>query len=114
MWKTSITIPKARGFGKYKACYKAVEPRSRPSTGLLEQADLQAALKGFQEVVKMETDKGEWGFKAMKQIVKLHFQMGNTDEMLAAYRYVFIVNMCAPHNKYPPHTHIHLPQSGRC
>lgn len=91
MWKTSITIPKASIVDQYKAPCTSVEPRSsashHPPPGLLEQAELAAALKGFQEVIKMETEKGEWGFKAMKQIVKLHFQMGNTDEMLAAYRY---------------------------
>ena len=26
------------------------------------------------------------GFKALKQIVKLHYKMGNHDEMLTAYR----------------------------
>ena len=26
------------------------------------------------------------GFKALKQIVKLHYQLGNTEEMLAAYK----------------------------
>ncbi len=26
------------------------------------------------------------GFKALKQIVKLHFKLGNTDKMLEAYR----------------------------
>lgn len=70
-----------------RACARSLLHRP----GLLEQADLKAALQGFQEVVKMEADKGEWGFKAMKQIVKLHFQMGNTDEMLSSYRCALLV-----------------------
>lgn len=66
----------------------------RFTPGLLEQSDLKAALQGFQEVVRMEAEKGEWGFKAMKQIVKLHFQMGNTDEMLSSYRCGVCVVLC--------------------
>ena len=76
--------------------------------GLLESSDQTEALRGFQEVVKMEPDKAEWymiyclrvtscavqnspsvdcrGFKALKQIVKIHFKLGNHKEMLEAYK----------------------------
>ncbi|KAK9794025.1 hypothetical protein WJX73_004702 [Symbiochloris irregularis] len=57
------------------------------SKGLVtDGGDLSTALRGFQEVVRMEDGKGEWGFKALKQIVKLHYKMGNHEEMLTAYR----------------------------
>jgi len=48
--------------------------------------DVDAALAGFQEVVSMEDEKGEWGFKAYKQMVKLHFKQGNHDTMMTAYK----------------------------
>ena len=76
--------------------------------GLLESSDQTEALRGFQEVVKMEPDKAEWyntsaewmpactlrqfygadcrGFKALKQIVKIHFKLGNHKDMLKAYK----------------------------
>lgn len=56
------------------------------NTGMLEDEDLGDALSGFERVVEMEGDaKGEWGFKALKQIVKLHFKMGNAKKMIEAY-----------------------------
>jgi len=39
------------------ACLKKV---SLPGTGLIESDDPKEALKGFQEVVSMEAEKGEW------------------------------------------------------
>ncbi len=33
----------------------------------------------------METEKGEWGFKALKQIVKLQFKLGKHTEMMNSY-----------------------------
>lgn len=86
--------------------------------GALENADPKDALEGFANVIKMETEKGEWcagnvlctvacfsrptlggeatsrlppslccrGFKALKQMVKLHFKLGNSKEMMERYR----------------------------
>ena len=34
------------------------------------------ALKGFEEVIKMEPEKGKWGFKALKQMCKVLFTLG--------------------------------------
>merc|ERR1719240_627665 len=33
----------------------------------------------------MEEEKGEWGFKAYKQMVKLEFKRGRYDDMMTAY-----------------------------
>mmetsp|Transcript_26677 Transcript_26677/g.67052 ORF Transcript_26677/g.67052 Transcript_26677/m.67052 type:complete len:441 (-) Transcript_26677:117-1439(-) len=58
------------------------------SKGLLE-TDADEALAGLQKVVQMELDqtgKGDWGFRALKQIVKLHFFKGRFQEMMATYR----------------------------
>ena len=34
----------------------------------------------------MEKEPGEWGFKALKQIVKLHLKHGDYEDMLITYR----------------------------
>ena len=47
---------------------------------------MEKALSGFEEVVSMEEEKGEWGFKAYKQMVKLHFKRGHYDAMMKAYQ----------------------------
>jgi COP9 signalosome complex subunit 2 len=48
--------------------------------------DVDEALRGFQEVVSMEEEKGEWGFKAHKQMVKLHFKRKEHGEMMVVYK----------------------------
>ncbi|KAK9831921.1 hypothetical protein WJX74_008615 [Apatococcus lobatus] len=63
-----------------------IENQYYNSKGMLEGDDPRDALRGFQEVVKMEPDKGEWGFKALKQIVKIHYKLGDSQALLASYR----------------------------
>ncbi|GKB14331.1 COP9 signalosome complex subunit 2, partial [Tanacetum coccineum] len=53
--------------------------------GLVE-TDPDAALTGFAEVVQMEPEKTDWGFKALKQTVKLYYRLGRYKEMTDAYR----------------------------
>ncbi|KAG6762085.1 hypothetical protein POTOM_032570 [Populus tomentosa] len=53
--------------------------------GLVE-TDPEGALAGFAEVVSMEPEKAEWGFKALKQTVKLYYRLGKYKEMMEAYR----------------------------
>ena len=43
------------------------------------------ALAIFAEILNEEKDSGEWGFKAIKQSVKVSFGMGNYDETLKLY-----------------------------
>jgi len=62
-----------------------IENQYYNSKGLVEE-DVEAALAGFQEVASMEETKGEWGFKAYKQMVKLQFKRGKYAEMIDAYR----------------------------
>ena len=47
-----------------------IENQYYNSKGLLADSDLKGALDGFKEVVSMEESKGEWGFKAHKQMVR--------------------------------------------
>ncbi|KAI7840317.1 hypothetical protein COHA_006099 [Chlorella ohadii] len=64
-----------------------IENQYYNSKGLLESEDYEEALAGFNQVLKMEgDDKGEWGFKALKQIIKLQSRLGHSEEMVAAYR----------------------------
>lgn len=37
--------------------------------------DIDEALQAFQRVLDLETEKGDWGFKALKQMVKITFNM---------------------------------------
>uniref|UniRef100_A0A182P6G4 COP9 signalosome complex subunit 2 n=1 Tax=Anopheles epiroticus TaxID=199890 RepID=A0A182P6G4_9DIPT len=56
------------------------------SKALKEEAP-QDALKSFQKVLDLENgDKGEWGFKALKQMIKLNFKLQNYQEMMARYK----------------------------
>ena len=42
----------------------------------LKEEDSKAALEGFRRVLELEgQERGEWGFKALKQMMKLHFKM---------------------------------------
>lgn len=62
-----------------------IENQYYNSKGLVE-SDPEGALAGFAEVVEMEPEKAEWGFKALKQTVKLHYRLGRYKEMMEAYR----------------------------
>lgn len=53
----------------------------------LKDDDPKAAIQAFREVVKSEPEKGDWGFKALKQITKIRFlTLKKPDEALESYR----------------------------
>ncbi|KAL1503036.1 hypothetical protein AB1Y20_011105 [Prymnesium parvum] len=62
-----------------------VENQYYNSKGLLD-SDVEAALQGFRDVISMEEEKGEWGFKAYKQMVKLQFKQKKFTEMMQSYK----------------------------
>ncbi|KAK4581255.1 hypothetical protein RGQ29_024789 [Quercus rubra] len=62
-----------------------IENQYYNAKGLVE-TDPEGALAGFAEVVGMEAEKAEWGFKALKQTVKLYYRLGKYAEMMQAYR----------------------------
>lgn len=46
-----------------------------------------AALQSFQKVLDLENgEKGEWGFKALKQMIKINFKLSNYSEMMVRYK----------------------------
>lgn len=49
----------------------------------LKEDEPQAALLSFQKVLELEGgDKGEWGFKALKQMIKINFKLVGTFNFL--------------------------------
>ncbi|KAH0721825.1 hypothetical protein KY290_006106 [Solanum tuberosum] len=62
-----------------------IENQYYNSKGMVE-TDPEGALEGFAEVVQMEPEKAEWGFKALKQTVKIYYRLGRYKQMMDAYR----------------------------
>nr|CAG4641613.1 EOG090X04DO [Eurycercus lamellatus] len=55
----------------------------------LKEDEPKAALMSFQKVLDLEVqggEKGEWGFKALKQMIKILFTMNNYTEMMGRYK----------------------------
>jgi len=53
----------------------------------LKESSPQVALESFQRVLDLENgEKGEWGFKALKQMIKINFRLDNYDEMMVRYK----------------------------
>jgi len=63
-----------------------IENQYYNSKGLLDSDDPREAIEGFNQVVSMEEDKGEWGFKALKQLVKLYYKHKQYNKMMDSYR----------------------------
>jgi len=51
----------------------------------LKEDDKDAAIREFKAVVELEGEKGEWGFKALKQQTKINFHRGRHSEALESY-----------------------------
>eukprot|EP01134_Creolimax_fragrantissima_P003786 CFRG3786T1 len=52
------------------------------------KANPEEAIQGFEKVLELEENmgtKGDWGFKALKQILKLLFKINRVDEMMKRY-----------------------------
>nr|CAG4647820.1 EOG090X04DO [Moina brachiata]SVE92948.1 EOG090X04DO [Moina brachiata] len=55
----------------------------------LKEDNPQGALTSFQKVLDLEAqggEKGEWGFKALKQMIKILFTLNNHKEMMVKYK----------------------------
>lgn len=52
----------------------------------LKEEDPRLALESFQRVLHLEEEKGEWGFKALKQMTKINFKLNNYGEMMKTYK----------------------------
>jgi len=63
-----------------------IENQYYNSKGMLENDDPRESIEGFNQVLSMEEKKGEWGFKALKQLVKVYFRHKMYDKMMVSYR----------------------------
>ncbi|GFZ45337.1 COP9 signalosome complex subunit 2 [Saitozyma sp. JCM 24511] len=53
----------------------------------LKEENAEGALKAFRTIVDEQSEKGEWGFKALKQMTKMNYLfLHRPDEALATYR----------------------------
>ncbi|KAI9271300.1 PCI domain-containing protein [Sporodiniella umbellata] len=50
-----------------------------------KEEDPKEALLEFQSVVDTEEEEGDWGFKALKQMIKISFQLNRLDDTLGYY-----------------------------
>jgi len=48
-------------------------------------SDVDGAIDDFKRVVEKEAQKGDWGFKALKQMTKINFRRGRHAEALQTY-----------------------------
>ncbi|GIL43908.1 hypothetical protein Vafri_1496 [Volvox africanus] len=63
-----------------------IENQYYNAKGMLEGDDGKDAIDAFKQVVDMEQGKGEWGFKALKQLVKLQYKLRQYAQMMDSYR----------------------------
>lgn len=47
----------------------------------MKLTDPKDAIKEFLEVPDLQEEKGDWGFKGLKQAIKLEFKLGQYDEV---------------------------------
>ena len=52
----------------------------------LKEGNPKGSLESFQKVLDLESEKGEWGFKALKQMIKINFKLGHYEEMMTRYQ----------------------------
>jgi COP9 signalosome complex subunit 2 len=64
----------------------ALENQYYAAKALKSDGDVMGALQAFEKVIELETEKGDWGFKALKQMVKITFNMETYDSMLDYYK----------------------------
>ncbi|CAK5075553.1 unnamed protein product [Meloidogyne enterolobii] len=64
----------------------ALENQYYAAKALKSEGNQSAALTSFQRVLELETEKGDWGFKALKQMMKLTFSMGRFEQVLTHYK----------------------------
>ena len=54
-----------------------------------KEESLKEALDGFAKVITLQSEKGEWGFKALKQMLKINFKLGKAIKTLIKVDFEF-------------------------
>ncbi|EGG20028.1 proteasome component region PCI domain-containing protein [Cavenderia fasciculata] len=63
-----------------------IENQYYNSKGLIEDS-VPEAIESYERVIELENgEKGEWGFKALKKITKLNFQIQKYEKMISIYK----------------------------
>jgi len=78
-------VPEDEEGGEGEGAGAEIENEYYNAKGMVEE-DIKAAIEGFEKVVAMETTKGEWGFKALKRLTKIHFGQNNAKKLLDAFK----------------------------
>ncbi|KAG9289978.1 hypothetical protein G9A89_010284 [Geosiphon pyriformis] len=65
-----------------------------------KEDDPAVAIKEFQSVVDTETEKGDWGFKALKQMCKLSFRANDFESTLKYYKQLLTYTKSAVTRNY--------------
>lgn len=68
----------------------------------MKEINPKQALMSFQKVLELQgSTKGVWGFKALKQMVKIHFQLKNYSETMSRYKELltYIKNVTKNHGE---------------
>jgi COP9 signalosome complex subunit 2 len=47
---------------------------------------VKESIKGFEKVVSLEKEKGEWGFKSLKKLIKLYNQVANAPKVVEKFK----------------------------
>jgi COP9 signalosome complex subunit 2 len=53
----------------------------------MKTTDPEGAIEEFLGVPDLEQDKGDWGFKGLKQAIKLEFKLGLYDKVSPSWSY---------------------------
>ena len=48
----------------------------------MKDSDPEKAIEEFLEIPALESEKGEWGFKGLKQAIKLEYRLGKYDKVI--------------------------------
>jgi len=56
----------------------------------VKASDPEAAIVEFLGVPALEKEKGEWGFKGLKQAIKLEFKLGQYDKVSLILQQIYI------------------------
>lgn len=52
----------------------------------IKEDSLEKALESFAKILALQQEKGDWGFKALKQMLKINYKLGNYVQMMEHYR----------------------------
>ncbi|RKP23590.1 COP9 signalosome complex subunit 2-like protein [Syncephalis pseudoplumigaleata] len=77
-----------------------LENKYYSAKSLKDEDRAEEAIREFRQVVKAEEEKGDWGFKALKQIVKLEIKLKAYDEALEDYRQLLTYTKSAVTRNY--------------